>query len=148
MKTYVIKKRNKNKKIGKFNYEDEGYTFKPNIRSTNLIKISCLNLMDKEKASPILKKKLDNSFRRLAAIILSVLNDEDTTSGDCLIALDEIAKEKSIIRNKYKEYLEKAEQEKFLKRLKVLETEVKEKIVDLKIREQQKEEVFEKGRGR
>ena len=100
------------------------------------------------QASPILKKKLDNSFRRLAAIILSVLNDEDTTSGDCLIALDEIAKEKSIIRNKYKEYLEKAEQEKFLKRLKVLETEVKEKIVDLKIREQQKEEVFEKGRGR
>ena len=48
MKTYVIKKRNKNKKIGKFNYEDEGYTFKPNIRSANLIKISCLNLMDKQ----------------------------------------------------------------------------------------------------
>ncbi len=148
MKTYVIKKRNKNKKISKFNYEDEGYPFKPNIKSANLIKINCLNLMDKEKASPILKQKLDKSFRRLTAIILSVLNDEDTTSGDAIIALDEIAKEKSIIRNKYKEYIEKAEQEKFLKRLKVLEKEVKEKIVDLKIREEQKYEVLEKGRGR
>lgn len=148
MKTYVIKKRNKNKKISKFNYEEEGYPFKPNIKSANLIKISCLNLMDKEKASPILKQKLDKSFRRLAAIILSVLKDEDTTSGDAIIALDEISKEKSIIRNKYKEYLEKAEQEKFLKRLKVLEAEVKEKIVDLKIREEQKEELLEKGRGR
>ena len=104
--------------------------------------------MDKEKSNSILKRKIDKSFRRLAAIILSVLKDDDTTSGDVIIALDEIAKEKSIIRNKYKEYLEKAEQEKYLKRLKVLETEVKEKIVELKIREEEELEVLEKGRGR
>ena len=148
MKSYVLKKKNKNKKIGKFNYEAEGYQLKPNIKSANLIKISSLYLMDKEKSNSILKRKIDKSFRRLAAIILSVLKDDDTTSGDVIIALDEIAKEKSIIRNKYKEYLEKAEQEKYLKRLKVLETEVKEKIVELKIREEEELEVLEKGRGR
>ncbi len=148
MNNYVIKKKNKNKKIGKFNYEEEGYLFKPNIKSNNLIKISNLSLMDKEMTIPILKKKLDKSFRKLASIILSVLNDEDTTSGDCIMALDEISKEKAIIRNKYKEYLEKQEQEKYLKRIKVLEQEVKEKIVAIRLLEETKEEELEKGRGR
>lgn len=148
MNNYVIKKKNKNKKIGKFNYEDEGYLFKPNIKSNNLIKISNLSLMNKEMTSPILKKKLDKSFRKLASIILSVLNDEDTTSGDCIMALDEISKEKAIIRNKYKEYLEKESLEKYLKRIKVLEQEVKEKVVAIRILEETKEQDLEKGRGR
>ncbi len=148
MKNYIIKKKNKNKKIGKFNYEEEGYSFKPNIKSPNLIKISSLNLMDKEATAPILEKKLNASFRKLAAIIYSILNDEDATSSDAIIALDEIAKEKSMIRNKYKEYLEKESLEKFLKRIKVMEQEVKEKIVELRIKEEQEKQVLEKGRGR
>ncbi len=147
MKNYIIKKKNKNKKIGKFNYEEAGYSFKPNIKSPNLIKISSLNLMDKEATAPILEKKLNASFRKLAAIIYSILNDEDATSSDAIIALDEIAKEKSMIRNK-KEYLKKESLEKFLKRIKVMEQKVKEKIVELRIKEEQENQVLEKGRGR
>lgn len=136
MEKYVIKKKNKNKKIGKFDFKEEGYVFKPNIKSANLIQISSLSITNLEITNSILKKKLDKSFRKLAAIILSVLNDEDTTCADAAIALNELTKEKNVVVRKYKEYLKKEEQEKYLKRLKVLEGQLKEKLVYLKLEEE------------
>jgi hypothetical protein len=68
----------------------------------------------------------------LTAIILSVLNDDDTTSGDVVIALDEIAKEKSIILKKYRNYLKKEEYEKMLKRLKIYEQDLKARLIYIK----------------
>lgn len=149
MEKYIIKKKNKNKKLNKFNFEEEGYVFKPNIKNTNLIQISNLSLTNLEMTNCILKKKLDKSFRKLAALILSVLNDEDTTSGNIVIALNELTKEKSVVARKYKEYLKKEEQEKYLKRLKVLEGQLKEKLVYLKLEEEKKlQENLERGHSR
>ena len=130
MKKYVIKKKNKNKKISKFNYIEEGYCFKPNIKNEKLIKISSLHIMNQVVSNPLIKRKLDRSFRKLAAILFSVLHDEDTTDGDCIIALDEIAKEK------------------YLKRLKILEQEAKEKLVDIRLQEEKQMEVLEKEKSR
>lgn len=144
MGCYLIKKKNKAKRIVKFNYEEIGYQFKPNIKNPNLIKITSLTIPNTDISSPILENKLDKSFRKLASIILSVLNDEDTTTGDILIALDEVSKQKSIILNKYKDYLKKQTGEKYLKRLKVLEAELKQKLVYV----QNKEEVLEEGYSR
>ncbi len=143
MEVYVIKKKNKNKKIVKFNPE-EGYQFKPNIKNPNLIKINNLSITDIEVTSPILITKLEKSFRKLAEIIFNILNDEDTDSGDITIALDEVFKQKSIILNQYKEYLKKQDKDKYLKRLKLLEAELKEKLVYVEMQE----EVLEIGRSR
>lgn len=149
MEHYVIKKKNKNKKLNKFDFTEEGYVFKPNIKSPNLIKISNLSITNIEITNSILTKKLDKSFRKLAAIILNVLEDEDATSGDGTIALNELMKEKEIITRKYREYLKKEEQEKYLKRLKILEKEIKEKIVYLNLKEEcLHEEELEKGHSR
>lgn len=149
MENYIIKKKNKNKKLNKFNFLEEGYVFKPNIKSDNLIKISSLSITNLEMTNTILKKKLDASFRKLAAIILRVLNGEDTTSGDVAIALDELSREKERTLTKYKEYLKKEEYEKYGKRLKVLEHELKEKLVVLKLEEERVyAENLEKGHSR
>lgn len=149
METYVIKKRNKNRKWSKFPFEEEGYVFKPNIKSPNLIQMSSLSITNLEITNSILTKKLDKSFRKLAALILSVLKDEDATSDSAVIALDELTKEKSIIQRKYKEYLKKEEKEKYLRRLKVLEEQLKEKLVYLKLEEEKVyEEHLEKGHSR
>ncbi len=136
MENYVLKKNNKNKKINKFDFKEKGYIFKPNIKSKNLIQISSLSITNLEITNTILKKKLDKSFRKLASIILNVLNDDDSTSGDVAIVLNELAKEKNVVTRKYKDYLKKEEQTKYLKRLKVLETQLKEKIVYLKLKEE------------
>ncbi len=149
MENYVIKKKNKNKKLNKFNFKEEGYVFKPNIKSNNLIKISSLSITNLEFTNSILKKKLDTSFRKLAAIILRVLNSNDVASGDATIALDELSREKEKMKNKYQEYLKKEEYEKYMKRLKVLENELKEKLVVLKLEEERiYTESLEKGRSR
>lgn len=128
MAVYLIKRKNRNKKIIKFVYDDCGYEFKPNIHNANLIQISNLYLLDEASVSRILIKKQEKSFRRLAAITLSVINDEDATSGDALIALDEIARLKSVILKKYQRYIKREEQDKILKRLKVLENDLKVRL--------------------
>ena len=149
MENYIIKKRNKNKKISKFDFEETGYVFKPNIKSKNLIEITNLSILNVELTNVILNKKLDKSFRKLARIILSVLKDEESNSGDILIALDELAKEKSIITRKYKEYLKKEERDKYLKRLNLLEAQLKEKLFYLNLIEERKRaETMEKGHSR
>lgn len=135
MERYIIKKRNKNKKIVKINL-DNGYVFTPNIRSKDLVSIRHLSIFNTEMTNFILKKKLDKSFRKLASLILNVLNDDDTTSGEIAIALNELTKEKSVVAYKYKEYLKKEEQEKYLKRFKVLEGQLKEKLMYLKLEEE------------
>lgn len=135
MAVYLIKRKNKNKKILSFFYESCGYEFKPNIQNDKLIKISNLYIVDEILINKILIKKINKSFRRLAAIALSVINDEDATTGDAIIALDEIAKQKSNILNKYQKYLFKEEQEKILKRLKVLEKDLKDRLVVLQSEE-------------
>ena len=129
MEKFVIKKKNKNKKIQKFNFEEMGYVFTPNIKSDGMIKITELSMSNVAYTHPILKKKLDKSFRKLASLILNVLESEDTTAGDVVIALNELTKEKSVLQRKYKEYIKKEEKEKYLKRLKVLEEQLKQKML-------------------
>lgn len=146
MEYYVIKKKNKNQKLGKFHYE-EGYVFKPNIKKKDLIEISSLSILNPEITNAILKKKCDKTFRKLATMILSLLKEEDATTGEAMIALNELEKEKYVIQRKYKEYIKKEEKEKYLKRIKVLETELKEKMILLNLQEQRSLEE-EKGHSR
>lgn len=142
MKNFVLKKKNKNKKIVKLNFKEEGYLFKPNIKNPNLIKITNLSLLSEKFSSPILKKKIDASFRKLTQTVYIVLNDdEDADSGDIAIALNELTKEKNILIHKYKNYIEKSEYEKQFKRLKLLEVELKEKLMYIMNREEELENV-------
>lgn len=135
MAVFVIKKRNRKKEIVSLNYKDIGYEFKPNIKNEKMVQISNLYLYDEKMINIVLMKKIDKSFRRLAAITMSVLNDEDATSADAIIALDEVAKLKSYILKKYNEYLNKEEEELHLKRLKMLENNLKERLLYLKSEE-------------
>ena len=149
MEYYVIKKKNKNKKLGKFNFKEEGYVFKPNIKNKNLIEISRLSILNPKIIRSILTKKCDKTFRKLATMIFKILKSEDTSTGEAMLALNELTKEKNVIQRKYKEYIEKEEQEKYIKRINVLEAELKEKIIVLNLQERQfYSEEMEKGHSR
>lgn len=140
MKIYILKKKNKNRKIIKLNFKEDGYLFKPNIKNPDLIKITNLSLFNLKDTSPILQKKMNASFRKIASLVYPIINDEDATEGDIAIALDEIAKQKQIIINKYKQYIKKQEYDKGLKRLKILEVELKEKLIIIENYKEEKEE--------
>jgi len=135
MAVYVVKRKNRKKEIVSLNYKDIGYEFKPNIKNEKMIQITDLYLYNEKMINVVLMKKMDKSFRRLAAITMSVLNDEDATSADAIIALDEVAKLKSVILKKYYNYIKKEQEELHLKRLKMLENNLKDRLIYLKSEE-------------
>ena len=54
-----------------------------------------------------------------------------------MMALDEVARLRNIIINKYKFFLKRAEEEELLKKLKRLENELRVKIIDFKLIKEQ-----------
>lgn len=137
MVNFIIKKKNKLKQISRWQLKNEGFLFNPHIKKDNLIKIDSLTIYDNKIIKYILSKKIDNEFRKLTSLVLNALNDEESSdNGNICIALNELTKMKSNIMNKYKLYIEKLEYDKYLKRLKLYEKELKEKIV---LREQKEE---------
>lgn len=128
MQKYVLKKRNKNKSIKKI--EDyEGYVLKPNLKKENMIKVSRLEIQNEEMIQLLLSKKIESNFRKLTAIILRVLEDHEASGGDIALALNELAKEKSILLKEYKKFIQKNEYDKYVRRLKLYEKKLKEKLV-------------------
>ncbi len=140
LKSYVVKKKNKNKKISKFKIKMEGYEFKPNIRKENLIKIDSLVVYNFEIIERLLEKKIEISFRKLTKLVLKEVNDDEGDQGGICIALNELTKIKSMLINEYKIFIKKTEYDKYMKRLKLFEKELKNKLFFLEEKELQKEE--------
>jgi hypothetical protein len=136
MTVYLVKRKNKNKKIVDFSYNNNGYEFKPNIKNSNLISISHLYLVNEDITNLVLKQKIMKEYRRLTAIMLSVLNDDDTTSSDAYMALNEVVRIKGILLKKYANYMKKNEFEKMLKRLTLVEENLKKRLIALEEQEE------------
>ncbi len=140
LKSYVVKKKNKNKKISKFKIKTEGYEFKPNVRKENLIKIDSLTIYNLEMIERLLEKKIEISFRKLTKLVLSEINDEDGNQGGVCIALNELTKLKSVLMNEFKAFIKKEDYDKYMKRLKLYEKELKNKLIFLEEKEKHREE--------
>ncbi len=140
---YVIKKKNKNKKISKFKIKEEGYEFKPNIRNTDLIKISSLIVYNQGMIEQVLVKKIDNSFRKLTSLVFNTINDDADGSGVC-IALNELTKVKSNLMNQYKAYIKKNEYDKYMKRLNLYQKELKDKLIVIEEKTLEEEEIIKR----
>jgi len=131
---YQIKKKNKFKKIVKNNTQD-GFSFKPNFKKDNTIKITNLTIYNEECINTLLKQKINKEFKKVASIIIPLLNEDDAGTGDIAIALNELSKHKENLMHKYRKYLSNKEYEMELKRIKVLETELKNKLITIKEQE-------------
>ncbi len=140
LKSYVVKKKNKNKKISKFKIKTEGYEFKPNVRKENLIKIDSLTIYNLEMIERLLEKKIEISFRKLTKLVLNEINDEDGNQGGVCIALNELTKLKSVLMNEFKAFIKKEDYDKYMKRLKLYEKELKNKLIFLEEKEKHREE--------
>ena len=76
-------------------------------------------------------------------------NDDESTGTNLMMALDEVARLRTIMINKYKYFLKKKTEEELLKKLKVVENELRVKIIDFKmIKEQELKSREETGKSR
>lgn len=72
-----------------------------------------------------MEEKVTKSYNKLIKIIYDLINSEDTTSGDILVTFTEIDRIKDILLYKYNKKLKKEFIDKYLKKLYLLEQELK-----------------------
>lgn len=135
---YVIKKRNKSFKIKKIDYPFKGYKLKPKSDD-----IKSVNVLNEKLIGTVVSSKINNMFTRLLMIVNDAFNSDDNPEGTS-VALDEIAMVRNSIINKYNKFLKKEKEELYLKKLDLIEEEMKFKFFAM----QDRYYIEEKGKGR
>lgn len=136
MASFLLRKDEKESEILSMDYDAKGYTFKPRAKMRdNYILVNHIKLVNPLMIDGILTAKFNKKYRQLVMIVFNILqsSDEETTEGDIMIALDEIAKLRVIILNKYQKFLSHEKEEKFVKQLRILENELRAKQISIRM---------------
>lgn len=118
-----------------------GFLFKPrnNINYGEIV-VSKLIMFNPSFTETILKKKIKNRLEIYLRFIISLIDDDDDTDiTDLRAALNDLTRYKSIIKNKYLLYLDKRYSEMLLKKIELLDQELKLKIINYIPREKDEE---------
>lgn len=151
MTSFLLKKDYRTEEIIEIADEINGYTFKPKERATNkYIQVSNITIINPLMIDGILTEKFNKKYRRLVMIVFNILqsSDTDTTEGDIMIALDEIAKLRVIILNKYQKFLNHEKEDRFLKQLRILENELRAKQINMRMNMLEQNYMYEEEKSR
>lgn len=146
---YFIKKDKYTGEIIYMEYDIEGYKFKPrNDLKKPYINVKSVVIYKPEMIDKLLSRKFEKQFAKLSNIIMKYLytDDDDSDEGDFMIMLDEIARLKALVENKYKRYLSVEEYNNYIHKLAFLDNQVRQKVAILNYRAELNYEVS-KGRG-
>lgn len=116
----------------------DGFLFKPrNKMSYDGIIVNKLIMFNPSFTETILKKKIRNRLEIYLRFIIGLIDqdDDDTDISDLRAALNDLTRYKEIIRRKYLLYLDKRYAEMLMKKIELLEQELKAKIVYYKPKE-------------
>ena len=95
-----------------------------------------------------LSQKFNKSFKKVVALALQVINDEDSDEGNVAIVLGEVELVREILLNRYQKFLSYEKEQLFLKKLRLIENELRMKMVAIKRKAQLLEMQEEKTRSR
>lgn len=140
MSSFILKNNDQDKEILLYQ-EKKSYTFIPKKKYKMVKKITVL---DEDMLSSIWQIKIEQEYKRLLKIVLSLFSSNDTTSGDVLIAYTEVKRIKEYIASLEKKGLKEEIMNEYLNKLNMLELEIK-KIHVMELEEEINEE---RGKGR
>lgn len=131
--------------------ELDGYKFKPKQKNDTYVSVNEVTIINKEMIDKILSLKFEKSFKKLVNMAMYVINDEDETDETAAaVVLDEVELVRQVLLNRYQKFLNHEKEELFLKKLRVIENEMRIKQIQIKQKavylEQQEEKT--QGRGR
>lgn len=138
MTSYILKNNKKEKDILLFE-EKESYSFTPKKSYKWVKKVTVL---DTEMLSKVWENKVSHEYEKLLKLVYALISNDDTTSGDVLVAYTEIERIKNYLLSLAEKGLKKEIIEKYLKKLYILEHELK-KVHVLELTEE-----IEMGKGR
>lgn len=150
MKHYTIAKSNHEKELVVINYDKlDGFKVIPK-NSINYpgVKINSLVIVKPSFIEKVLKKKVKIKLDYYLKYLISLVDDDD--SSDAHKALNDLTRYKEIVEYKYRKYLDDRYINVLLKKIAVLERELKAKAVYQKIHDEKlyDEPVYEEIRGK
>ena len=131
------KQKNKGKLIDKMELVDiDGFYMASTkkVFKVNGCNIRKIRVVSKKLANPLVSEKVENKFNSLITYLTDLLieSDDNDDSGDGYReALNQIERFRLIIKNKYRDYLTRVQLEKMSKKLKLLQKEAKERMIEL-----------------
>lgn len=131
MSNYFINKKHVDDSVLSM-HEIEGYKFKPKLNKDGYISVSEVTVVDKVMIDKILTIKFNKNFKKLVNIAMKVINDDDSTDDDVRIVLDEVELVREILLNKYQKFISHEKEQLFLKKLRLIENELRIKQVKIK----------------
>lgn len=152
MASYLIKKDNKTNQIVYMKYELQGYKFNPksNNKDKAYISVKEVTIYNQVMIDTILSAKFNRIFNKVLNMAKLVLEDEDATSEEAMVCLDEVELVRQILLNKYDTYLNYEKEQLFLKKLRIIENElrIKEMLIKEKAMFLEEQERMENHRSR
>lgn len=127
-KRFVVTKDENTQTITYKEYDNfKGYDFKPKnkLSKEDIINVDEMVIINPSLIEKLISKKCKKTLERILKLISFIYDDDETGEESVTLALNEIAKFKELLDTKYKEYMKEKEYKLMLKKLEILENEVK-----------------------
>lgn len=126
-----------------------GYKVKPRNKVKEISKVNSVMIVNPSFIDKVLKRKIKKKLDFYLQYIINVLDDDDDSDDtDLKLALNDVARFKSIIEYKYSKYLDQKYIKLLINKLNLLEHEIKLKIVYKQVPELDYENEETKGKSR
>lgn len=134
---YICNKDNNEIIYGYIDYNRlHGFKIKPqNNVPYEGIEVSKLELVEPELIKKVLKRKIKHKLDMYLNFLFSILDDDNDDPEELALVIDDLNKYKKIIMNKYSKFLDKSYINTLLKKVGMVEKELKLKLEELKKKE-------------
>lgn len=132
MNKYLLVKDNHERRFTNIDYNKlDGFKFNPkNNVENNGIMVNEMVLINPSFIESVLKRKTKKKLELYLRFIISLIeNESDASSDDLREALDGLVRYKGIVENKYRRYLDERYANMLIKKIELLEQELKTKII-------------------
>ena len=130
---YICDKDNNEIVYGYIDYNRlHGFKIKPgNHIPYEGVEVSRLVLVEPSLIENVLKRKTKHKLNTYLAFLFTVIDDDDEDPDALELVIDDVARYKSIIMNKYSKFLDKKYIKQLLKKVGMVELELKNKLEEL-----------------
>ena len=138
-KRYYIVNRDNNEIVhGYIDYDNiKGFSIKPqNNVAYDGIEVSHLTLVEPELIEKVLKRKTKRKLNTYLNFLLAVIDDDDTDGDALQLVIEDAIRYKNIIINKYAKFLDKKYINTLIKKVNLVEKELRNKLRELYLNDQ------------
>ncbi len=154
-KRFIVTKDNITEAITYLEYEKiKGLDFKPkkDKELTDIINVEKMVIINPSLIKKLIDKKCKRSLEKIIKMTAVIYNEDDEDDGDAdgnlNFVLGEIAKFRELLKNKYQEYMEEKEYKLLLKKLDIIENEIKLRKIALNMKQTKSYYEDKKSKGR